>query len=124
MAERDQPQYEGRSHFIAIAAQYMRQILVDHARQKNAGKRGAGARAVAIDDATIFAPERSADLVALDDGLKELAQFDERQARIVELHFFGGMTYEEIAEFLSIGRSTVIRDLRMAQVWLKNYIAK
>jgi len=122
MAQQDQPQYQGRPHFIAIAAQYMRQILVDHARKKNAGKRGAGAHAVALDDAAIFAPERSSDLIALDDGLTELARFDGRQARIVELHFFGGMTFEEIAEFLSIGRSTVIRDLRMAQVWLKNYM--
>jgi RNA polymerase sigma factor (TIGR02999 family) len=124
MAQQNQPQYEGRSHFVAIAAQYMRQILVDHARKKNAGRRGAGTHAVAIDDVAIFAPERSADLVALDDGLKELAGFDEWQARIVEMHFFGGLSYEEIAEFLKIGRSTVIRDLRMAQTWLKNYMAK
>ncbi len=122
MAQQNQPQYEGRSHFVAIAAHYMRQILVEHARRKNAGKRGAGAHAVAIDDAQLFAPERSGDLVALDDGLKELARLDERQARIVEMHFFGGLTYEEIAEFLNIGRSTVIRDLRMAQVWLKNFM--
>jgi RNA polymerase sigma factor (TIGR02999 family) len=123
MSNQAQPEYEGRSHFVAIAAQYMRQILVDHARKKNAARRGAGAHPVAIDDVAIFAPERSGDLVALDDGLNELARFDERQARIVELHFFGGLTYEEIAAFLNIGRSTVIRDLRMAQVWLKNYIA-
>src|ERR1017187_6355859 len=93
MAQQDQPQYEGRSHFIAIAAQYMRQILVDHARKKHAGRRGAGAHAVSIDDVAIFAPERSGDLIALDDGLTELATFDARQARIVELHFFGGLTY-------------------------------
>lgn len=122
MAQQDQPQYEGRSHFVAIAAHYMRQILVEHARKKNAGKRGAGAHAVNIDDAQIFTPEKSGDLVALDDGLKELARLDERQARIVEMHFFGGLNYEEIAAFLNIGRSTVIRDLRMAQVWLKNYM--
>jgi RNA polymerase sigma-70 factor (ECF subfamily) len=124
MAQQEQPQYEGRSHFVAIAAHSMRQILVEHARRKNAGKRGAGAHTVVIDDAQIFAPERSADLVALDDGLMELARLDERQARIVEMHFFGGLTYEEIAEFLNIGRSTVIRDVRMAQVWLKNYVSK
>ena len=123
MAQQNQPQYEGRSHFVAIAAHYMRQILVEHARRKNAGKRGAGVHPVNIDDAAIFAPERSNDLVALDDGLKELARFDERQARIVEMHFFGGLTHEEIAEFLNIGRSTVFRDLRMAQVWLKNFMA-
>jgi RNA polymerase sigma factor (TIGR02999 family) len=124
LTQQNQPLYEGRSHFIAIAAQYMRQILVEYARRKNAGKRGGGAHPAVLDDAAIFAPERSGDLVALDDGLNELARLDERQARIVEMHFFGGLTYEEIAEFLNIGRSTVIRDLRMAQVWLRNYMAK
>ncbi len=116
-----QPDYEGHSHFVAVAAQYMRQILVEYARRRNAQKRGAGQRAE-LDEATIFMPERSGDLAALDDGLNELAQFDPRQAKIVELRFFGGLGNEEIADFLGIGRSTVIRDLRMAQVWLKNYL--
>jgi RNA polymerase sigma-70 factor (ECF subfamily) len=124
MAQQNQPRYEGRAHFVAIAAQYMRQILVDHARKKNAARRGAGSEPVAIDDVAIFAPERSADLVALDDGLNELARLDKRQSRIVELYFFGGLTYEEIAEFMDIGRNTVIRDLRMAQVWLKTYMER
>ncbi len=124
MAQQSRPQYEGRSHFVAIAAQNMRQILVEHARRKNSQKRGSGAPAVDLDDAGLFTPERSSDLVALDDGLTELAAFDARQARIVELHFFGGMTYEEVAEFLNIGRSTVIRELRMAQAWLRNYMTK
>ena len=124
MARQEQPPYEGRSHFVAIAAQYMRQILVDHARRKNAGRRGGGARPLALDEAAIYAPERSGDMVALDDGINELARFDPRQARIVELHFFGGLTYEEIAAFLNIGRSTVIRDLRMAQAWLKHYMTQ
>jgi RNA polymerase sigma-70 factor, ECF subfamily len=100
----------------------MRQILVEHARRKNSGKRGAGSQAIAIDDAQIFAPERSRDLIALDDGLKELARLNERQARVVELHFFGGMTGDEIAAFLNVGRNTVVRDLRIAQIWLKNYM--
>ena len=124
MAQENQPQYEGRSHFVAIAAHYMRQILVDHARHKNAYKRGLGAQQVELSDATIFTPERSGDLVALDDGLNELAKFDARKAKVVELHFFGGLGYEEIAAFLNIGRSTVIRDLRMAQVWLGSYVSK
>lgn len=122
MAQEHQPGYEGRSHFVAIAAQYMRQILVDHARAKNAHKRGAGAKQVELNDATIFAPARSADLVALDDGLTELAKLNARQAKVVELHFFGGLGYDEIAAFLKIGRSTVIRDIRVAQIWLKNYM--
>ncbi len=124
MAQQDQPDYQSRSHFVAIAAQYMRQILVEHARKTNAQKRGSGVRPVDLDDATVFEPGRSADLIALDDGLKDLAALDPRQAQIVELHFFGGLTYEEIAEVLSIGRSTVIRDLRMAQSWLGNYIRR
>jgi RNA polymerase sigma-70 factor (ECF subfamily) len=124
MAQQHEPQYEGRSHFIAIAAKYMRQILVEHARRKNANKRGSGVDAVAFDDVAVFTPERSSDLVALDDGLTELATFGARQAQIVELHYFGGLTFEEMAEFLGISRSTVIRDLRMAEAWLKNYVAK
>ena len=76
-----------------------------------------------IDDAAIFTPERSSDLIALNDGMNELASFNARQSQIVELHFFGGLTFEEVAEFLNISRSTVIRDLRMAQAWLKNYVA-
>lgn len=123
MSQQNQPRFEARSHFVAVAAQFMRQILGEHARRKHSQKRGSGAARVDLDDANLFAPEGSALLVALDDGLRELAAFDARQAQIVELHFFGGMTYEEIAEYLGIGRSTVIRDLRMAQVWLKNYVA-
>ncbi len=123
MAQESPRRYEGRSHFIAIAAHSMRQILVDHARKRNAVRRGAGAHAVSIDDAEIFAPGRSGELVALDEGLTELASFDERQSRIVELHFFGGLTQEEIAELLAISRSTVVRELRMAQGWLKDYMA-
>lgn len=117
-------QFESRSHFIAIAAINMRQILVEHARRKNADKRGSGIAAVELNDGSIFTPERSADVIALDEGLNELAVFGPRQAQIVELHFFGGMTFEEIAAFLDISRSTVIRELRVAQAWLKNYVAK
>lgn len=123
IAQQNQPAWESRSHFIAIAAQYMRQILVDHARRKNAHKRGDGAAAVNFDDAHVFAMDRPPAIVALDDGLRELAALDPRQAQIVELHFFGGLTYDEIAEYLKLGRSTVIRDIRMAEVWLKDYVS-
>ena len=75
-------------------------------------------------DATVFVPERSSDLIALNDGLEDLANLDARQAQVVELHYFGGLTLEEIAEFLGIGRSTVIRELRMAHSWLRNYFEK
>jgi RNA polymerase sigma factor (TIGR02999 family) len=122
LAQQNQPAWAGRSHFVAVAACYMRQILVDHARRRNRGKRGSGVAAASLDMAQLSSPERSPDLLALDDGLKELARLDARQSQVVELHFFGGMTYEEIAAHLGIGRSTVIRDLRMAQVWLKSYL--
>ncbi len=111
-----------RAHFMAIAAQHMRQILVDHARKRNAAKRGAG-MAAELDEATMFAPERSADLVALDDGLRDLAKVDERKARAVELRYFGGLGLEEIAEVLGVHANTVKTDLRSAQAWLKAYLS-
>jgi RNA polymerase sigma factor (TIGR02999 family) len=117
------PEVQCRSHFVAVAAHYMRQILVEHARRRNAQKRGSGEKPLDL-EAIAVASERPASLIALDDGLNELARMDARPARIVELHYFGGLSYEEIAEFLEIGRSTVIRDLRMAQVWLKEYVAR
>jgi RNA polymerase sigma factor (TIGR02999 family) len=123
MIRQEQPAYECRSHFMAIAARYMRQILIQHARQRNALKRGGGGKALDLADSDAFAPERSEELIRLDDGLKDLALLDARQAQIVDLHFFGGMTYDEIAEYLSISRSTVVRELRMAQSWLKNYLS-
>ena len=124
MAQGNQAAFEGRGHFIGVAACYMRQILVQHARKRSAQKRGAGIAPDLLVEGLVFTPERSAELVALDDGLKDLAELDQRQAQIVELHFFGGLTYEEIAEHLTIGRSTVIRELRMAQSWLKSYLVK
>jgi RNA polymerase sigma factor (TIGR02999 family) len=124
MLREAQPDYECRAHFVAIAARYMRQILIQHARQHRAAKRGGGAVAVDWTDAGIFTPERSGDLLALDDGLKDLEALDPRQAQIVDLHFFGGLSYEEIASYLGISRSTVVRDLRMAQSWLKQYLAQ
>lgn len=113
---------ENRSHFIAIAATSMRHILVEHARRKGAQKRGPAMRRADITDAGIFADERSADLIAIDDGMRDLEKFNPRQARVVELHYFGGLTFEEVADVVEIARSTVIRDLRMAQVWLRQYL--
>jgi RNA polymerase sigma factor (TIGR02999 family) len=118
------PQVECRSHFVAVAAHYMRQILVEHARRRNAQKRGSGEKPLDLDSIGMASAERPAGLIALDEGLTELARVDERAARIVELHYFGGLSYEEIAEFMEIGRSTVIRNLRLAQAWLKNYVVK
>src|SRR5437868_3403822 len=88
------PDIECRSHFIAIAAHYMRQILVEHARRKNAQKRGSGEKPIDLDGIAVSATARPASLIALDDGLNELARMDARPARVVELHYFGGLTFE------------------------------
>ena len=110
--------WKGRSHFFAIAAQMMRRILVDHARARLRDKRGAGDRPIPLDDVFIFAPERSLDLVKLDRSLDRLAELDDRQCKVVELRFFGGLTVEETAEALGVSPKTVKRDWRMAKAWL------
>lgn len=111
-----------RSHFIAIAAKAMRRILVDHARSKGRDKRGGDATRITLQDTRIN-PEGGAsvegvDLIELEDALEKLAQFDERKAKAIELSFFGGLTYDEIAEVLEISAATVDRELRFAKAWL------
>ena len=96
----------------------MRQILVDHARKRGARKRGAGERPIEFDE-TRVAIDRPAELVALDEALDELAGFDDRKARIIELHYFGGLTQDQIATVCSIHVNTVARDLRLAAAWLR-----
>jgi RNA polymerase sigma factor (TIGR02999 family) len=110
-----------RIHFIAAAAQHMRRILVDHARKRRAEKRGGGERAVTLDEALVGS-QRPHALLALDDALNALAAHDERKARVIELHYFGGMTQPEIAALLEIHVNTVARDLRLAQAWLAREI--
>ncbi|MBL8296063.1 MAG: sigma-70 family RNA polymerase sigma factor [Bryobacterales bacterium] len=110
--------WQSRSHFLAIAARLMRQILVDHSRIHNAAKRGNGAPKVALEEALARADERPMEIIALDDALKTLQQLDPRKAKVVELKYFGGLTGEEIAEVLEISTATVARELRMAQAWL------
>ena len=117
----DAPALQDRVHFFAIAARTMRQILVDHARKRNAAKRGDGARPVTFEDA-ISGAERPEQLVALDDALEALAKLDERKAKIVELHYFGGLTQAEMAEVLEVHVNTVARDLRLAEAWLHKHI--
>jgi len=112
------PQWRNRTHFYGVAAQLMRQILVEHARGQAAAKRGGGAQKLSLEDATIFSRERAADLVALDDALTALAAFDARKCRVIELRFFGGLSVEETAEALGISVATVGRELRLAQAWL------
>jgi RNA polymerase sigma factor (TIGR02999 family) len=110
------PNWQNRSHFYGVAARLMRQILVDHARRKGAGKR-AGIR-IPLDQAVSFQPGRSRDLIALDAGLTALEKTDPRKCKAVELHYFGGLSTEEIAQALEVSAMTVRRDLRMAEAWL------
>lgn len=114
-----QLEFHDRAHFFAIASRSMRQILVDRARRRRAEKRGAGQRPVALDD-TIIAIEPSWELVELNDALDELERLDQRKARITELHYFGGLTHEEIAVVCDIHVNTVSRDLRLSEAWLRN----
>jgi RNA polymerase sigma factor (TIGR02999 family) len=110
--------WESRLHFFAVAAQVMRRILVDHARQYQYAKRGGGARQLSLDEAVDFSIERAADVVALDDALSSLAVLDPQKVKIVELQYFGGLTYEEMGQLLGLSRATVHRELQMAKAWL------
>ncbi len=111
--------WQDRAHFFAVAAQTMRNILVDHARAVAADKRGGGAHKIALDEAISFSNEsQDIDLIALDEALQKLAQQDEQQSRIVELRFFGGLTVEETAEVLKISPATVKREWATARAWL------
>jgi RNA polymerase sigma-70 factor (ECF subfamily) len=116
--------WQNRAHFFGVAAQLMRQILVDHARRHRASKRGGAQQKLALDEAVDYSQPRDLDLVALDDALTALAQFDERQSRIVELRFFGGLTIDETAEALGISPATVKVDWSMAKAWLRQQVTK
>jgi RNA polymerase sigma-70 factor (ECF subfamily) len=122
LVHHDQDHWHSRSHFFAVASQIMREILVDHARRHHASKRGGGADKVSLDEALSFAPERGATLIALDDALRELATFDERKSRLIELKYFGGLQRDEIAEALGVSSATITRESRLAEAWLHNYL--
>jgi len=114
------PQWESRSHFFSIAAQLMRQILVDYARGHRAAKRGGGEEVLSIDETGLVARGNSKelDILALDDGLKTLAKMDPRKAEIVQLRFFGGLSFNEIADVVKVSSVTVKRDWTTARAWL------
>lgn len=109
-----------RAHFFAIAAQQMRRILVNHAESRRAAKRGGGAQHLPLDAALDVVGTPSAEISDLDDALRRLAALDERKAQVLELHYFGGMTYDEIAEVLRISAATVDTELRFAKAWLQS----
>jgi RNA polymerase sigma-70 factor, ECF subfamily len=116
LVDQKNPSWQNRSHFFGVAARLMRQILVDHARQRQAGKRAA--RTVSLEEAVSFQQRRSDDLLALDRSLHALEKFDPRKCRAVELRYFGGLSMDEIAQTLDVSTVTVRRDLRMAETWL------
>jgi RNA polymerase sigma-70 factor, ECF subfamily len=116
LVDQTNPTWQSRSHFFGVAARLMRQILVDHARKKQAGKR-AGIK-VPLEAAVSFGQERSRDLIALDNGLNALEKIDPRKCKAVELRYFGGLSMDEIAQTLDVSEITVRRDLRMAEAWL------
>lgn len=110
--------WQDRAHFFALSAQLMRHILVDHARAHLYQKRGGGAQQVQLDEGLVVTPERSREIVALDDALAALEKFDQRKSRVVELRYFGGLTAEETAAVLNISAETVLRDWKLAKTWL------
>ena len=104
---------------MGVAAQMMRRILVDHARARGSQKRGSNRTHVNIDEVTLFVQNNDDVVIELDEALTKLAKFDERKAKLIELRFFGGMTYEETAEVLGISTTSLDRELRLAKAWLK-----
>ena len=110
--------WQNRAHFFAVSAKLMRRILVDFARSRNYLKRGGNAVQVSLDKVFAIMPEQDPDVVALDEALNALAAIDERKSRVVELRFFGGLNIEETAEVLKVSPDTVMRDWRLAKLWL------
>ena len=113
-----------RSHFLSIAAQAMRRILIERARRRRSEKRGGDPQRVSLDEVADLADRRAADLVALDDALNGLAKIDPRKSRLVELRYFGGLTIDETAEVLGVSSPTVERDWRAARIWLHREISR
>jgi RNA polymerase sigma-70 factor, ECF subfamily len=118
LADQTNPTWQSRAHFFAVAARAMRQIVVDYARSNRAQKRGGGGARIELDESAILSPEQSKEIVDLHEALQRLGTLDSRKAQVVELKFFGGLNYDEIAEVLKIARVTVRRDWEFARLWL------
>jgi len=123
LAGQQDPNWRNRSHFFAMAAQLMRRILTDYARLHRADKRGAGVVPLNLDDVVVLGPQQCARIDDLDEALTRLAAFAPRPAKVVEMRFFGGMTEDEVAEFLQISQRTVKRDWLIARAWLFGELA-
>ncbi len=118
LVDADQVNWQGRSHFLGIAARVMRRVLIDHARRVGAEKRGGGRRRVTLSEATPLLGQDEVDVLALDEALTELASLDERKARVVESRFFAGMNMREVAEALGVSQTTAEEDWYFARAWL------
>ncbi|MGB8510502.1 MAG: sigma-70 family RNA polymerase sigma factor [Pyrinomonadaceae bacterium] len=116
--------WQNRAHFYGIAASMMRRVLIDHARAHATDKRGGGAVRLSVEDVQIPVEQRAAGLLALDEALERLSQFNERGCRIVEMRFFAGLSDEEIAEVLNVSTRTVLRDWKTARLWLYRELAQ
>lgn len=124
LAQTNRLTWQNRAHFLGVAAELMRRVLVDHARRRSASIRGGGETRLALDEALNVAPSREVNLLALDDALTSLAALDPRQSKIVELKYFGGLEIEEIAEVVGISPATVKRDWQWARAWLHREISR
>jgi RNA polymerase sigma factor (TIGR02999 family) len=124
LVHRKNLRWQNRAHFFGLAAQVMRTILVDHARSHACAKRGGAARNLELDEALVVSTQKAAEVIALDEALKQLALIDPRQSRIVELRFFGGLTVEEAAEVLHLSPVTIKREWSTAKAWLYHELAK
>jgi RNA polymerase sigma factor (TIGR02999 family) len=123
LADQTKLQCENRAHFYALAANCMRRVLIDHAKRRNAQKRGGGIK-ITLKTNMDFAQEREPDCLLLDQALRKLAEIDERKSKTIELKFFGGLTTEEIALVLGISVATVGRELRLGQAWLRRELSR
>jgi RNA polymerase sigma-70 factor, ECF subfamily len=125
MVGHDMPEWQSRAHFYGVAARLMRQILVEHARTRHAAKRGGDQQKISLDDAPqVFAQADAAALLTLDDALTKLAAFDERRSRILEMRSFGGMSVDETAQALGVSDTTVKREMRLAQAWIRRELGQ
>ena len=119
LIKQDFPEWQSRRHFYGVAAQLMRQVLVEYARARSAEKRGGGGQKFSLDEALTFSDEKADELVALDDALIALAKFDQRKVRIIELRYFGGLSLEETAAELGLSIATIGHEMRLARAWLR-----
>jgi RNA polymerase sigma-70 factor, ECF subfamily len=125
MIGNDMPEWQSRAHFFGVAARLMRQILVEHARTRHAVKRGGDQQKISLEDAPqVFVQSDAAELLALDYALTKLAAFDDRRSRILELRAFGGMSVEETALVLGVSETTIKREMRLAQAWVRRELGE